>query len=276
MVFRVPMGILVRVFRLFLHSIIVLYIVIGFIHEIIGAADDNESPIVYADDDVDVYRHDAENQIDVDDDDVVSDAEDDTDFPLDEIARSTELRSDIAAWSLSHNITHGALRDIAAVINKFAGKNLLPKDARTLLQTPRTVEIRPLGNDQYYWHNGLKFCLENLFAGISNSITISLNFNMDGLPLFESARKEFWPILCNITEFPKIQPMVIGIYYIQAKASNLDGYLTPLVNELKSLCNEGIDLNGHHITVNIRSFICDSPARAFIKGTFILHTCVVQ
>lgn len=186
---------------------------------------------------------------------------------MDEIARNAELRSDITAWSLSHNISHIALKELIGIINRFSGKdNLLPKDPRTLLSTPRTVEIVSLGKDQQYWHNGMKYCLENIFSGISEPITISLNFNMDGLPIFKSSKSEFWPILCNITEKPSIRPMVIGIYYGEAKASNLNGYLTLLVEELNFICNEGLDSNGHHITVNIRSFICDSPARAFIKG----------
>lgn len=37
----------------------------------------------------------------------------------------------------------------------------------------------------------------------------------DGLPIYKSLKKEFWPITFNITE-----PMVIGIYYGYAKAIN--------------------------------------------------------
>lgn len=217
--------------------------------------------------DDEIYSHDGEESLCNDDADGIDDEIEDDSFPLDEIARNAELRSDITAWSLSHNISHIALKELTGIINRFAGKdNLLPKDPRTLLQAPRTVEIVSLGKDQYYWHNGMKYCLKNIFSGISGPITISLNFNMDGLPIFKSSKSEFWPILCNITEKPSIRPMVIGIYYRKAKASNLNGYLTPLVEELNYICNEGIDSNGHHITVNIRTFICDSPARAFIKG----------
>lgn len=132
------------------------------------------------------------------------------------------------------------------------------------------MKIESMGSDQYYWHNGLKFCLEKIFSEISYSISISLNLNMDGLPIFKSSKSEFWPILCNIAEMPAIKPMVIGVYYGKAKASNLSGYLTPLVEELKSVCADGIDLNGHHVNVAIRCFICDSPARAFIKGIWEL------
>lgn len=89
---------------------------------------------------------------------------------------------------------------------------------------------------------------------------------MDGLPIFKSSKSAFWPVFCNITGKTSVRPMVFGIYYGKAKASNLNGCLTPLVDELNLTCNESKDLNGHHITVNVRSFICDSSARAFIKG----------
>lgn len=235
-----------------------------FIHEKKDAGDDSTPPI-----NDEVYSHDEENAAKCFDDD--DSKHDFIDFPLDEIARNAELRIDLAAWSMQHNISHNALKDLIAIINKASGKELLPKDPRTLLQTPRTVKIDSIGTDQQYWHNGLKICLENVFADISKSITVSLNFNMDGLPIFESTSYEFWPILCNITEMPSIRPMVVGIYYGKAKASNLKGYLQPMVDELKSICDEGIDLNGYHITVKIRSFICDSPARAFIKGMYCIH-----
>lgn len=180
--------------------------------------------------------------------------------------RDAEFRSNIAEWALNRNINHSALNELFSIVNKHAGKQLLPKDARALLHTPRDLIIESIGCNEYYWHNGLKFCLENIFADISESLTISLNFNMDGLPIFKSSNNQFWPILCNIAEMPHIPPMVVGVYFGNAKVSNLKGYLTPLVEELKPISTEGIDLNGHHITVNIRCFIGDSPARAFIKG----------
>lgn len=90
---------------------------------------------------------------------------------------------------------------------------------------------------------------------------------MDGLPIYKSSREEFWPILFNIFEMPNVAPMVAGIYSGKSKPLNLDGFLMPMVNELKPILQEGIIINDHKITVKIRCFIADSPARAFIKGT---------
>lgn len=170
-------------------------------------------------------------------------------------------------WALKNNINHSALKELIQIVNARLGNpTVLPKDPRTLLQTPRNVSIVHLGNDEYYWHNGMQFCLKNAFSKLSEEKTISVNFNMDGLPLFNSSKEKFWPILFNVTEMPLLRPMVIGIYSVKSKETNMKGYLTPFVNELK----DGVKINGHTLNIQIRCFICDSPARAFIKGTFIL------
>lgn len=183
-----------------------------------------------------------------------------------EITKKAELRGNFVKWALENNITHNALKGIINIINDYTGKPLLPKDPRTILKTPRDVHITEIGENQYYWHNGLQYCLENLLCNVSKSLTVSLNINMDGLPIYKSARDELWPILFNIFEFPKVKPMVIGVYHGISKATDLERYLQPMVNELRSLMEHGVVINGHKITVKLRCFICDSPARAFVKG----------
>lgn len=67
-------------------------------------------------------------------------------------------------------------------------------------------------------------------------------------------------------DMPNIRPIVISIWCGIQKPNNLDEYLSPFVNELNSLLENGIIVNGYHICIEIRCFICDSPARAFLKG----------
>lgn len=96
---------------------------------------------------------------------------------------------------------------------------------------------------------------------------ISLNIHLDGLPLFKSSKDELWPILFfNIQEYPRIKPMVIGVYHGKSKASSLEAFFTPLVDELDIIMKNGIIVNNYYLTGGIRCFICASPARAFIKG----------
>lgn len=203
----------------------------------------------YEDDDVD------------DDDDSEGAASVDT-----ENKRRAQFRKHMVQWAFQHNIPQVALKGLFTIINNYLGQPVMPKDPRTLLKTPQIVHISTIGVNQYYWHYGLQICLENLFSNVSKPLTISLNINMDGLPVYKSARDELWPILFNITEFPKVRPMVIGVYHGISKASNLGKYLSPMVTELKSIMENGLTINGHKVTVKLRCFVADSPARAFLKG----------
>lgn len=96
---------------------------------------------------------------------------------------------------LQHNITRNALCDLLKILISF-GLTWLPSDARTLLETPRNVEIIDAANGKL-WYSGLENNLRKIFRTLSNDIELILNFNVDGIPLYNSAKKEFWPILTN-------------------------------------------------------------------------------
>lgn len=186
---------------------------------------------------------------------------------FDDIEKNRNVRNEMKKWAINHNISHVALKEVLEIWNNRL-PNVLPSDPRTLLNTPAVIEIYNIGSGKY-WHCGLTSCLKIIFEGISTPISVSLNINIDGLPLFKSAKDEFWPILFNIFELPNLKPMVIGIYHGKGKPDDMPTFLELFVNELKQLIRDGLILNGHKISIGIRSFICDSPARAFIKGKYL-------
>lgn len=73
----------------------------------------------------------------------------------------------------------------------------LPKDYRSLLRTPRFIEISTDAGGQM-WYRGIETNLRNIFSNLNENIEIALNFNIDGLPLFKSSQCCFWPILSSI------------------------------------------------------------------------------
>lgn len=190
---------------------------------------------------------------------------DDDDDDETEMERDMKVRSNLSKWAIQHQISHLALKDLMKLINTDIAK-MLPDDPRTLLQTPQEVITTKIGADGQYWHHGFKKCLECTFRNLSESMTISVNINMDGLPIYNSSKAQFWPILFNITEMTELSPMVIGIYCGTSKCSDLQSFLTPFVDEMKEAMTHGITINSHKITVQLRCFICDSPARAYVKG----------
>lgn len=182
-----------------------------------------------------------------------------------EVEKNAKLREDIRSWAVSNNISHLSQKKLFVILNERI-PNCLPQDPRTLLKTRQTIFLTKVGVGNY-WHNGLESSLRNVLQKLSDiPKSISINVNMDGLPIFKSSKNEFWPILYNIHEIPTVRPMIIGIYYGMGKPADLTAYLQPFVEEANILLNEGIIINGVKISFKIRSFICDSPARAFIKG----------
>lgn len=110
--------------------------------------------------------------------------------------QAPSLSNKLRSWAIDYNVKRRAVSALLKILVSF-GFNSLPKDSRTLLKTPRTIQIVNIGGGQY-WHNGFQNCLKNVFVKLSCNLHIQLNFNIDGLPLFKSSATTFWPILFNI------------------------------------------------------------------------------
>lgn len=173
----------------------------------------------------------------------------------------------LRVWALDHNITHIALKDLLHLLTVEYNDASLPQDPRTLLNTPQNTGKRclPIGGGKY-WHHGIKECLTMWFGSLSEDININININIDGLPIHKSSKFQLWPILCNVYEYPNLQALPIGIFLGKSKPTDLEEFLTPFVDEIIPILDEGFIINHHTITLKLRCFICDSPARAFVKG----------
>lgn len=75
--------------------------------------------------------------------------------------------------------------------------------------------------------------------------------------------------------------MAVGIWSGNGKPSNLNEFLRAFANDIDNTAKNGIMINGFRLDVKIRSFICDSPARSFLKGSYfnffiplIMQICV--
>lgn len=69
---------------------------------------------------------------------------------------------------------------------------------------------------------------------------------------------------------PHIDPMIIAIWCGDGKPTVLNDFLGPFVNELNEILRNKVYINNYQISVVIRCFICDTPARSFIKGVFLV------
>jgi len=171
-------------------------------------------------------------------------------------------------WQEKHNISQVALYDLLAFLRNF--HKSLPKDPRTLLKTATAYEIQSICGGSYH-HFGLQLALTKLLvlykATIDEGTVMSLQLNIDGLPIFKSSSIQFWPILCRVVSPFVSEPFVVGLYCGSGKPVNISEYLHDLVSELKVLETGGLVVEGINFPVQVKvsCFICDAPARAYVK-----------
>lgn len=106
------------------------------------------------------------------------------------------LLQKLREWAINHRITARTINDLLKMLI-CCGFSWLPADYRAFLNTPRTVEISAIANGQF-WYIVISKNLKQIFSNLDRDLTISLKFNMDGLPLFNSLKLAFWPILAAI------------------------------------------------------------------------------
>lgn len=84
----------------------------------------------------------------------------------------------ISNWALCNSIPHTVLNDLLICLRKFPGLNNLPKDSRTLLQTPTNTTIKNNNGGEYH-HLGLKHEIQLLLkSDIDIPQTIELTVGM--------------------------------------------------------------------------------------------------
>ena len=97
--------------------------------------------------------------------------------------------------------------------------------------------------------------------------SIDLMINVDGLPLFKSPNAQFWPILGRFDSF---HAFVIALVYGESKQT-VDEYLNDFLEEFEKLKLNGIQFKSQKLSLDIKCFLCDAPARSFFK-CIIWHT----
>ena len=89
-----------------------------------------------------------------------------------------------------------------------------------------------------------------------------VSINIDGLPLFKSARTQLWPILAKV-DLGK--PGVVALFCSKWKPDSIEEYLSGFLHEYKQITENGFAWNDKIYSVKIKALVCDAPARQFVK-----------
>lgn len=179
-----------------------------------------------------------------------------------------DFRQKLKEWAVRSNISHSHINSLLNILRVHFPS--LPKDARTLLQTPRKYEINEVAGGKYH-HFGIVEGLKNKFESLPYLVgnQVQLKINVDGLPIFKKDSKQFWPILGLLENDKTAEPFIIGLWVGRSKPQNINDFFQYFVEEMEQLDNSAFlfsDMNIHlHVEVSILNFICDAVARSLVK-----------
>jgi hypothetical protein len=193
----------------------------------------------------------------------------------DHLGENVTVDLELAQWAVQHKIPHCAVSDLLTILRKYEPFNSLPKDSRTLLNTPKSTAVRNV-TPGVYTHFGFEEGLVRILNGLQlvpNELSVQIN--IDGLPISKSSSAQFWPILGSVAEV-KSSVFTIGLYFGDKKPEKVAEFLEEFVSEGIVLLGNGLKYKNKRIRVKVNSFICDAPARAYvksIKGHTGFHGC---
>lgn len=148
-----------------------------------------------------------------------------------------------------------------------------PKDARTILKTPREPgNICPLSGGKYV-HFGLETAIVDILKETPTDLIPNqsiIDFSTDGVPIENGGKVNDWPIQIRVHNMSRSAPKFVGIWCgtsYKTKPNDANGFFTQFVDDFIQIVNaNGVTFNGQPITYG--SFIADALARAFILGHF--------
>ncbi len=194
--------------------------------------------------------------------------------------KDSDLLSALRDWTVQNNVPLLHVTKLLKILKPYHPD--IPQDARTLLQTPRKTIISEIGNGRFCYI-GLEKGLRSKFLkyGPLDADRITILCNIDGTPISNSSAQQIWPILCVAEELDSV-PFAVAVYWGMNKPCSLHDYLKDFIAEIEQLIHSGFSWLGKVFSVTLRAFICDAPARAYLKcikghtGYFACEKCTTE
>lgn len=182
--------------------------------------------------------------------------------------QTESFRERFASCFVDNNLTHAQGNSILSLLRTHSCFHDLPKDIRTLLNTPRKSVAVSVVEPGEYIHFDLETSIIRSLMYISPSSIadqLIIDFNTDGCALDRSGSIHLWPIQYRIANIQHSKPIVVGIYKGTQKPYNPNQFFEKFIADIgKIMSTGGINLHGNKVPLRLRCFIADAPARAFI------------
>ncbi|XP_064479648.1 uncharacterized protein LOC135392939 [Ornithodoros turicata] len=170
----------------------------------------------------------------------------------------SDIQTGLRSWAIRNSIALSSVTSLLKVLRMHPYYEDLPKDARTLMRTPRNPgqQISRMAPGEYCHfslNSGLKDALRQRTVLPSH---VELSFNIDGLPLAKSSKTEMWPIQC-LVKGGNSPPFLVGAYCGRSKPLSQNEFLKRFVEELQDLLREGITINGKVVHMKMQYAIVE-------------------
>ncbi|KAJ8681004.1 hypothetical protein QAD02_016791 [Eretmocerus hayati] len=177
------------------------------------------------------------------------------------------LPTDLALWVSQNRIKMSATNGLLKLFRRHphGEYGCLPVDSRTLMKTPKNVEVVPLGAGEFTHYGLEKAIIEQLKAvGFFDFLTIYIDLFVDGIPIFKSRNLGLVALLGKIVHPLFGQPFLISGYYGKEKAPNVHDFMASFQIEYSQLEVDGFTFEGHRYIVKVRLVTSDTVARNWI------------
>lgn len=139
----------------------------------------------------------------------------------------------------------------------------MPLTYTTLFQCDYDYDITELPSGGRLWYKGISCNLKalDLKEYLQKFGKIIMDIGIDGLPVVGA---KLWPILGHLVGTDNC-PFIIAVYRGPTDPKKVHEFLKKYCDELKELLQNGFTVDGQVFEVQIRYYMCDAPARAFLK-----------
>ncbi|KAJ8669523.1 hypothetical protein QAD02_000782 [Eretmocerus hayati] len=206
------------------------------------------------------------------------------------VNKETILADVLKDWAIETNIAYGHVDSLLKKLKPHFPT--LPASHKTLLDmnSGHMFEVRKFdphndSDNSVFVYFGIRKILEIIVKPslhIKNPV-LKLQFNADGMKLDKSSPLEFWAMQGKIHTENEVtyDPFLICVWHGEGKPSSADLFVEEFVIDLNHLLSEGLTVEEVHVQVKCHCFICDRPARAFLKkinghtGFFSCERCFI-
>jgi len=125
----------------------------------------------------------------------------------------------------------------------------LPKSYKTLLRTPKYLDVCVFPDGSMLWYKGIVRNLDSMLLDkyLDKHSNITIDVNMDGLPITKSTRLKFWLKVLGHLVHTDNDPFLIGLYVGEWDSVDVHSYLHDFITEIEHLFEHGVMIEDIHL-----------------------------